>query len=40
MAKAEVIITATDRTQAAIQSAQKGMQGLNNSALILGKRSA
>ena len=37
MAKAEVIITATDRTQAAIQSAQKGMQGLNNSALILRK---
>ncbi len=35
MAKAEVIITATDRTQAALQSAQKGLKGLDNSAMLL-----
>ena len=37
MAKAEVIITATDRTQAAIQSAQKGLKGLDNSAMLLSR---
>lgn len=37
MAKAEVVITAVDRTQQAIQSAQKGMKGLNDTALILKK---
>ena len=35
MAKAEVVITAVDRTQQAIQSAQKGMKGLNDTALVL-----
>jgi hypothetical protein len=37
MAKAEVIITATDRTQTAIQSAQRGFQNLDNSAMLLNR---